>query len=122
LRTISKGGPFSDATAVVTLDSLVEARTGSMYDYHGKDCPRCLRSLKRAALIERRARQATRILLAGSLILALTAASFGKTLKIPLVGFFIALVCQWVEFLMRQAKETMHHKMDTDPIEDVYAF
>lgn len=93
-----------------------------MYDYHGKDCPRCQRTLKRASLIERRARQAKRIFLIGSAMLAMVASSLGKKLTVPFLGLIASVASHWIESMMRKAKEAMHLPMDIDAIDDIYAF
>ena len=101
-----------------------------MYEYHGKYCPRCQRSMKRAKIIQNRASQISTIFATISTIGALlisrlstsTSSSAVKSFTIPLVGYCIALVAHILQKQMRYVQDRMHKSFDTDDITDVYAY
>lgn len=93
-----------------------------MFEYHGKECPRCQRSLKRAAIIEKRAGHSSTALLLASTMLAIFASTAGKNLRLPFLGLFVATLLRVTETIMRIARETMHLRLEIDKIEEIYAF
>ena len=122
LRSCANGGPFSDSRAIVSIESLAQPKALSMFDYHGKECPRCQRSLKRAASIEKNAGRSSTILLLASSMLALFVSTSGKKLTIPFLGLFVATLLRVVESIMRKVRETMHARLEVEKIEETYAF
>lgn len=122
LRSCTNGGPFSDSRAIVSVESLAEPKALSTYDNHGKECPRCQRTLKRAAIIEKTAGRSSTVLLLASSMLALFATASRKSLNAPVAGLIFATFLRMIESSMRKARETMHLKLEHDKIEDVYAF
>jgi hypothetical protein len=121
-RKFGGGGPFSDPTAIVPLESLAEPGPGSLWQFHGKHCPRCQRTLARATVLERRAGRAAAILMVASAVVAAVKAQLNQKLTVPFAGLVLAVGLRCVERWAAQAHAKMHRVMTIDEIADVYTF
>jgi hypothetical protein len=93
-----------------------------VWQSHGKNCPRCQRTLSRASVLERRAGRASLILLVASSLLALAKTIIGQKLTIPLAGGLLSVAFHSVGRWAAQAQERMHRQMSIDDIADVYEY
>ena len=122
VRKFGGGGPFSDPTAIVSLESLAQPGPGSLWRLHGKTCPRCRRMLSRASTLENSAGRASSILLVATAIVAVVKARLGQKLTMPLAAVVLVVLLQLIGRWAGQAHKKMHREINYDAISDVYAY
>lgn len=122
VRKFGGGGPFSDPSAIVSLESLAQPGPGSLWQLHGNKCPRCQRMVSRASTLEKSAGRASSVLLVATAVLAVVKARVGQKLTMPLAGVAMVAVLQLIGRWAGQAHEKMHRVINIDAISDVYAY
>jgi hypothetical protein len=94
-----------------------------MYEYHGKYCPRCKRSLHRAFAIEHKSIKVSWILLFGSALLGMILSiSKRGSLTLPFLGCTLSIIARQIGNKMKSMRESMHESLEVDDITEVYAF
>lgn len=122
LRKFGHGGPFSDPTAVI--DSITEPRFITLWDNHGKNCPRCQRMLARAKLIEKLSHRLKGLTLFCSVTAGFIQSFRGSKMIFAWAGLLVSLMFLCLERMAVQIYEKLHRRTNIPEIDvsDVYAY